>query len=44
VKSILEAVIEVLNGVSGAELQCVFQSWIERVEKVIDAGGNYLPE
>jgi hypothetical protein len=38
---LLEEVTETLNGISGAELQRVFQSWIERVEKVIDAGGDH---
>jgi hypothetical protein len=40
---LLEAVIEIFNGISGAELQRVFRSSVERVEKVIDAGGDYLP-
>jgi hypothetical protein len=30
----LEAVTETLNSISGAELQCVFRSWIEDVENV----------
>jgi hypothetical protein len=33
----LERVIEILNGISDAELQCVFRSWVEHVERVIDA-------
>jgi hypothetical protein len=41
---LLEAVTEALNGISGAELQCVFQSWSKRVETMIDARGNYLTE
>jgi hypothetical protein len=40
----LEAVSESLNGISDAELQRVFRNWIERLEKVIDAGGDYLTE
>jgi hypothetical protein len=37
-------VTEILNGISDAELQLVFRNWTERVEKVIDAGGDYLTE
>jgi hypothetical protein len=37
-----EAIIESSNGISRAELQCVFRSWIERAERVIDAGGDGL--
>jgi hypothetical protein len=40
--NIHEAVTEIGNDVSNAELQRVFQSWIERVERVFDAGGDYL--
>jgi hypothetical protein len=39
---LLEAVAETLNGVSDAELQHVFRSWIELAERVIDAGEDYL--
>jgi hypothetical protein len=42
--NLLETVTEALNGISGAELQCVFQSWIKRVETMIDARWNYLTE
>jgi hypothetical protein len=35
---LLEAVIEIFNVISNTELQWVFLSWIEHVEKVIDAG------
>jgi hypothetical protein len=38
----LDALTKILNGTSNAELQHVFQNWIKRVERVIDAGGNYL--
>jgi hypothetical protein len=34
---LLEAVTAILNGISDAELQRVFRSWIERVERAIDA-------
>jgi hypothetical protein len=37
----LEAVNEILNGTSDAESQRVFRSWIERVERTIDTGGNH---
>jgi hypothetical protein len=37
-----EAVTEILNGISDAELQRNFRSWIEGLTKVIDAGGDYL--
>jgi hypothetical protein len=40
---LLEAITEMLNGISAAELQRVFRNWVEDVEKVIDAGGDYLP-
>jgi hypothetical protein len=33
----LESVTQILNGIADDELQCVFRSWIERVERVIDA-------
>jgi hypothetical protein len=39
---LLEAVTEILNDISDAELYSVFRSWIERVEGMIDAGANYL--
>jgi hypothetical protein len=39
-----EAVTDILSGVSDAELQCIFQSWAERVKRVIDARGDYLSE
>jgi hypothetical protein len=35
---LLEAVIEIFNGISSAELQWAFLSGIKRVERVIDAG------
>jgi hypothetical protein len=37
-----ETVTEMLNGIFDAELQRVFRSWIERVERAIDAGGGDL--
>jgi hypothetical protein len=39
---LLKAVTEILNGISDAELQYGFRSWGERVERVIDPGGNHL--
>jgi hypothetical protein len=39
---LLETVTEIVNGISDAELQRVFRSWIKPVEKVIDAGGDSL--
>jgi hypothetical protein len=41
---LLEAVIEILNGISDAGAQRVFGSWIERVERVIDTIEDYLTE
>jgi hypothetical protein len=41
---LIEAVSEILNDISDAELQRFFRSWIECVERVIDAGGDYLTE
>jgi hypothetical protein len=40
VKSTL--IVRGIPDVSGAELQRVFWSWIECVEKMIDTGGDYL--
>jgi hypothetical protein len=37
---LLEAVAEILHGISNVELQRIFRSWVERVERVIDGGGN----
>jgi hypothetical protein len=37
---LLEAVTEILNGISDAEWQCVFRSWIEGVETMTDAEGD----
>jgi hypothetical protein len=37
-----EAVIEILSGLSDAELQCVFRSWIEHIERMLETGGDYL--
>jgi hypothetical protein len=39
--SLLDAVAEILNGLSTDEMQCVFRGWIERVENVITAEGGY---
>jgi hypothetical protein len=38
--SLLDAVTEILNGISTDEGQRVFRSWIERVENVITAEGT----
>jgi hypothetical protein len=39
--SLFEVGTDILNDTSYAELQRVFRSWIERVERAIDAG-DYL--
>jgi hypothetical protein len=39
---LLDAVIEILSGISHDELQAVFRNWIERVQEVIDADGGYV--
>jgi hypothetical protein len=39
---LLERATEISNGVSDAELQGLFRSWIERVERVVDTGGDSL--
>jgi hypothetical protein len=39
---LLDAATEILNGISSAELQAVFHSWIERVQNVSDADGGYV--
>jgi hypothetical protein len=36
---LLEAVTGILNDISDVKLQRIFRSWIERIERVIDAGG-----
>jgi hypothetical protein len=41
---LLEVVTEILSGISHDELQAVFHSWVERVQAVIDANGDYLSE
>jgi hypothetical protein len=40
--NLLEAATEILNGISNAELQHLFRSWIEQTETVIEEGGDYL--
>jgi hypothetical protein len=42
--SLLEALNEILNGISDLELQSVFRGPIERVERVIGAGRDHLTE
>jgi hypothetical protein len=39
---LLELVTEILSGISHDELQAVFRSWVELVQAVIDANGDYL--
>jgi hypothetical protein len=39
---LLHVATEILNGNSDAELQSVFRSWMKYVERVIDAGRDYL--
>jgi hypothetical protein len=39
---LLDAVAEILHGISNVELQRVFRSWINPVERVTEAGGNCL--
>jgi hypothetical protein len=41
---LLQAATEILNGISDAELQGVYRSEIERVERVINVGADYLTE
>jgi hypothetical protein len=42
--TVFEIVTNLLDGVSGNELQAVFRSWIEHVQGVIDANLSYVPE
>jgi hypothetical protein len=42
--ALLEAVTEILGGISGYELQTVFRNWIEPDQGVIDADGGYLSQ
>jgi hypothetical protein len=37
---LLDAVTEILDGISGDELRTVFHNWIQRVQSVIDADGG----
>jgi hypothetical protein len=39
--SLFDTVTGILNGISTDELQRIFRSWIERVEKVITAERSY---
>jgi hypothetical protein len=39
---LLEVVTEILSGISHHELRAVFRNWVERVQAVIDANGDYL--
>jgi hypothetical protein len=39
---LLEVVTEILNGISHDELRAAFRNWVERVQAVIDANGDYL--
>jgi hypothetical protein len=39
---LLEAVSDILNAMSAAELQRVFRSWIDRIEGVIASEGDYI--
>jgi hypothetical protein len=39
---LLEEVTEILSGISHDELQAIFRSWVERVQALIDANGDYL--
>jgi hypothetical protein len=39
---LIDAVIEILDGISSDELQAVFRNWIERVQSVIDADMSYV--
>jgi hypothetical protein len=39
--ALLEALTEILRGISGNELQTVFRNWIERAQGVIDPDGSY---
>jgi hypothetical protein len=42
--SLFEAVSEILNAISPAELKCVSHNWIERVEAVLSAEGDCLAQ
>jgi hypothetical protein len=41
---LFEPVTEIVNNISDPELQHIFRSWIDCVERVIDAGGGHLTE
>jgi hypothetical protein len=41
--TLLDAVTGILNGISTDELQCIFRSWIERVENLITTEGAMHP-
>jgi hypothetical protein len=42
--ALLDAVTEILGGISGNELQAVFRNWIKCVQSVIDANEGCLSE
>jgi hypothetical protein len=39
---LLDVVTEILSGISHDELRAVFRNWVERVQAVTDANGDYL--
>jgi hypothetical protein len=41
---LLEIVTHILDGMSDEELQAVFRSWIECIQNIIDANGDYICE
>jgi hypothetical protein len=41
---LLDGATEILNGISDAELQRIFRSWIEHTERMINAEGDCSTE
>jgi hypothetical protein len=39
---LFEAVSDILGAISAAELQRIFRSWIDRIERIIAAEGDYI--
>jgi hypothetical protein len=40
--NLLEAGTEILSGIPHDELRAAFRKWVERVQAVTDANGDYL--
>jgi hypothetical protein len=41
---LLEIVIQILDGISNEKLQAIFRNWIEYIQNIIDANGDFISE